>query len=88
MENHSYKEIGSFVNIGCGKDITIFELAQIVKEIVNYSGEIVLNPEKPDGTPQKLLDISKLNTLGWAATTSLRDGIEQTYRYFQKKSKL
>lgn len=88
MENHSYEEIGSFVNIGCGKDITIFELAQIVKEIVNYSGEIVLNPEKPDGTPQKLLDISKLNILGWAAMTSLRDGIEQTYRYFQDKSKL
>lgn len=83
MEKHSFLEIGTFVNIGWGKDISIAELANLVKEIVGYGGELMFNPEKPDGTPQKLLDVSRLHDLGWKATTSLRDGIKQTYEWFR-----
>lgn len=64
------------INVGTGKDITIAQLAQHVKEIVGYEGEIVFDSSKPDGTPRKLLNIAKLDALGWRAPTSLRDGIQ------------
>lgn len=83
MENHSFKEIGTFVNIGCGQDVSIADLANLVKETVGYSGALRFNTEKPDGTPQKLLDLSRLRWLGWTPTTSLRDGIIQTYEWYQ-----
>ena len=70
------------VNVGTGKDISIGDLAELIKDIVGFEGEIVLDSSKPDGTPKKLLDVSKLESLGWKAKTSLRHGIERTYRWY------
>jgi GDP-L-fucose synthase len=71
----------SLVNIGCGKDMTIKELALLIKEIVGFEGEISFDRAKPDGTPQKLLDVSTMTSLGWSPRISLRDGIRQTYEW-------
>lgn len=71
------------VNIGAGEDLTIQELANIIKEVVGYKGEIVYDTSKPDGTPRKFLDTSKLNSLGWKAKTSLKQGIELTYDWWK-----
>ena len=79
MENYSDKEI---INIGVGKDLLIAELAQMIKEIVGYKGEIKYDSSKPDGTPRKLVDVSKLTSLGWKARISLQDGIQQTYKWY------
>lgn len=68
-----------FVNIGTGEDISILELTNLVKEIVGFEGKIKTNPAQPDGTPRKLMDVSKINALGWKASISLRDGIEAVY---------
>ena len=73
------------INIGIGKDLTIRELAELVREIVGFQGEIVFDTGKPDGTPQKLLDISRMDGLGWQAGTSLREGIERTYEFYKKQ---
>ncbi len=70
------------INIGVGNDISIVELAELVREIVGFVGEIEFDPDKPDGTPRKLMDVSKLDALGWSASTSLEDGVRQTYRWF------
>ena len=77
-----YNEPG-FINIGIGEDITISDLASLVKEIVGYKGEIENDLSKPDGTPRKLLDVSKLTALGWKAKIGLREGIEKVYKDFQ-----
>ena len=69
----------SFLNVGTGKDISIKDLAYLIKEITNYSGEIIFNETKPDGTPRKLLDVSKIHSLGWKHQISLRKGIETVY---------
>jgi GDP-L-fucose synthase len=87
MENFNADDIGEFVNIGVGKDITIGELAELIKEIVEFEGKIKLDTSKPDGTPQKLLDITKLNSLGWKAQVSLKDGINRTYKWYQDQLK-
>ena len=79
MDNYSGDES---LNIGVGKDVSIAELASLVGDVVGYEGEISYDTSKPDGTPRKLLDISKLNNLGWQARIPLRVGIEQTYRWF------
>lgn len=86
MENYTYKDIGIFVNIGTGEDLTIRELAEMIKGIAGYQGELVFNAEKPDGTPRKLLDVSKLHALGWQAKTSLEDGIKQTYEWYSSET--
>jgi len=70
---------GPLLNVGTGEDVTIRELAQTVMEIVGFEGRIVFDSTKPDGTPRKLLDVSRLASLGWRATTSLRDGIRKAY---------
>jgi GDP-L-fucose synthase len=70
------------VNIGVGDDISIRELAELVKEITGFEGEIVNDTSKPDGTPRKLLDVSRLDSLGWGASVGLPEGIEQTYQWF------
>jgi GDP-L-fucose synthase len=76
MEN--YNEEG-FVNIGVGEDISILDLAKMVKQIVGFEGDIITDNTKPDGTPRKLMDVSKLNHLGWKASISLEDGIKKVY---------
>jgi len=79
MERHSGSDI---VNIGCGAGLTIRELAGMIQEIVGFAGEIVFDADKPDGTPMKLLDISRLTNMGWQPRISLRDGIAATYRWW------
>jgi GDP-L-fucose synthase len=72
----------SHINVGTGKDLSIAELAKTVSEVVGFSGEIVFDISKPDGTPRKLLDVSKLSDLGWEASIELREGIHRTYDWF------
>lgn len=88
MENYDAEDIGEFVNIGVGEDVTIRELAELIKDIVGYRGEIVYDSSKPDGTPQKLLDVSRLHGLGWKAKTSLRDGIKNVYNDIVKNRQI
>lgn len=79
MEEYDGSEI---INVGAGEDIAISDLAVLVKEVVSYEGDIVYDHTKPDGTPRKLLDISKLSALGWRSKISLREGITRTYNWF------
>lgn len=71
------------VNVGCGVDISIRELAELIADVVGFTGEIVNDTSKPDGTPRKLLDVSTLRSLGWSAKISLREGIESTYAWYR-----
>jgi GDP-L-fucose synthase len=70
------------INVGTGEDLTIRALAELVREVVGFSGEIVFDTSKPDGTPRKLLDISRLRGIGWTPRISLREGVESTYAWF------
>jgi len=81
MNNYEDSEI---VNIGTGEDISISELAELIKKVVGFEGKIVNDTTKPDGTPRKLLDVSKLHNLGWKHKTSLLDGIKKTHEWFLK----
>lgn len=72
----------SHVNVGTGKDCTIKELAETIAKVVGFDGQICFDTSKPDGTPQKLLDISRITALGWTARISLEEGLKQTYRWF------
>lgn len=72
----------SHINVGCGEDISILELAQLVARVTGFEGRITLDPSRPDGTPRKLMDVSKLKRLGWQATITLEDGIRDTYAWF------
>jgi GDP-L-fucose synthase len=71
------------INIGCGEDISIAELAILVAEVVGYKGKIIYDTSKPDGTPRKLLTIERLTALGWSPSISLREGIESTVKWYQ-----
>ena len=83
MQNYNEK---GFVNIGCGEDISIKDLALLVKKIVGFEGELQFDSSKPDGTPRKLLDVSRLNATGWKPTIKLEDGIKSVYeKVFLKK---
>jgi GDP-L-fucose synthase len=73
-------------NIGTGTDVTIRELAGIIADVVGYEGEFVFDSDKPDGTPRKLLDVSRLSDMGWRAKMSLRDGIAQTYEWYRQQT--
>jgi GDP-L-fucose synthase len=79
LEKYDSPEI---VNVGCGEDISIRELAELICAIVGFEGQLVWDDTKPDGTPRKLLDVTKLQNLGWRPTIALRDGIAQTYEWF------
>jgi GDP-L-fucose synthase len=70
------------VNIGCGEDLSIRELAEMIAETVGYNGKLVFDSTKPDGTMRKLMDVSKLKQMGWHATTQLRDGITRAYKNY------
>ena len=82
LKNKSASEIGEFINIGTGEEITILELAELIKEVVGFKGRIVFDTSKPDGTMRKLMDVSRINNLGWHAQTSLKDGIKLVYEDF------
>jgi GDP-L-fucose synthase len=83
-----YNEAG-FLNVGVGKDISIRELAELIKKIVGYNGDLVFDTTKPDGTPRKLMDVSKLKALGWEAMMSLEEGLRKVYNeYSSEKAKI
>lgn len=82
MENYSEKEL---VNIGTGEDLTIKDLAILVKEIIGFEGDLAFDTTKPDGTPRKLMDVSKLHALGWKHRTSLQEGVSLAYQDFLTK---
>jgi GDP-L-fucose synthase len=71
-----------FVNLGTGRDLTIAELARLIAEVVGYKGKISYDPDKPDGTMQKLQDISRIKKLGWSPSVELSEGLELSYRWF------
>lgn len=75
---HNYNEAG-LINIGSGKELTILELAQLIKKTVGFAGDIILDKTKPDGTPRKLMDVSKLSALGWNASIGLEEGVRRVY---------
>jgi GDP-L-fucose synthase len=79
MENYQGEDI---LNLGTGQDVTIRELAETVARVVGYRGELVFDATKPDGTPRKLLDVSRINALGWQASIGLEEGVADTYRWF------
>ncbi|MCT4683887.1 MAG: GDP-L-fucose synthase, partial [Roseicyclus sp.] len=72
----------SHINVGTGTDVSILELARMVAEVTGFRGEIRCDTTKPDGTPRKLMDVSRLRDMGWQARIDLREGIEETYRWF------
>lgn len=82
MERPMALEFGALVNVGVGTDLTIRELATLIAEVVGYSGELTFNPERPDGTPQKLLDIDRITSMGWRAKMPLFDGLRLAYADF------
>lgn len=84
MDNYSEKEI---INIGCGEDLSIKELAELVKEVTGYTGNMSFDTSKPDGTPRKLMDTSKINAMGWRYTTPLKEGIVKAYADFLENRK-
>jgi GDP-L-fucose synthase len=79
LEEYDSPEI---INVGCGEDVSIRELAELICDVVSFDGELAWDATKPDGTPRKLLDITKLHDLGWQPTIPLRDGVAQTYDWF------
>ena len=85
-----YKQGLTHINIGTGEDLTIADLAELIKKIVGFDGEIIYDSTKPDGTPRKLMDVSRLHNLGWSHKTSLEEGIKKTYTWFvdQLKAKV
>ncbi|HEX8295799.1 MAG TPA: GDP-L-fucose synthase [Chthoniobacteraceae bacterium] len=84
LENYDSPEI---INVGCGEDVSIRELAELICDVIGFTGELVFDSSKPDGTPRKLLDTSKINALGWKPSIPLREGITQTYDwYLQERS--
>jgi GDP-L-fucose synthase len=79
MNNYNKNEP---INIGTGQDISIQELTETIKEITGFQGEIEWDTSKPDGTPRKLLDVSRIHDLGWQHQTELKDGIQKTYEWY------
>ena len=72
----------SHINVGSGSDISILELAQMVARITGFEGRITTDPSKPDGTPRKLMDVSRLRDMGWEASIPLETGVQETYAWF------
>ena len=83
LEKYDSAEI---INVGCGEDVSIRELAELTCDVVGFDGELTWDTSKPDGTPRKLLDVSKIHALGWRHIIALRDGIAQTYDWFLQKN--
>ena len=83
IKNYNATDIGEFVNIGTGEDISIKELAKIIKNIAKYKGKIVWDKSKPDGTPRKILDVSHLHNLGWKHKIKLEQGVKKAYEWYK-----
>ena len=79
MDHYDGEEM---VNVGVGEDVTIRELAMLIKEVVGYQGDIVFDSSKPDGTPRKLMDVGRLHGLGWRARIPLLEGVRATYEWY------
>jgi len=79
LEKYDSPEI---INVGCGEDMSIRELAEVICDVVGFEGELVWDKTKPDGTPRKLLDVTRIRGLGWHPTIALRNGIAQSYEWF------
>ena len=88
MKKYHSADVGEFINIGTGKDITIKDLAQTIRDIVGFKGEIRHDRSKPDGTPKKLLDISRMRALGWEPKIELEEGIRKSYQWYLENSGL
>ncbi len=84
MERCSFSDIGSHINIGTGKELTIRELAELIQKTIGYSGALEFDSTKPDGTMRKLCDVSRLHSLGWSHTVELTEGIERIYQWYTK----
>ncbi len=82
LESYDSPEI---VNVGCGEDVSIRELAEMIREVVGFPGTLAFDPAQPDGTPRKLLDVTRLKNLGWTPRIPLREGIEKTYEWYCRK---
>ena len=78
----------SHINVGTGEDVTIAEMAHLVKKVVGLEAELVFDTSKPDGTPRKLLDVSRLEGLGWRASIGLEEGLSRTYQWFLENQTL
>jgi len=81
MQTYDAEEI---INVGTGEDLTILELCEMVRDVVRYAGEMVFDPSMPDGTPRKMLDVTRLSSLGWRPKIPLRQGIESTYLWYRR----
>ena len=75
------------INVGTGKELTIKELAELVKKTVHFEGDIIWDTEKPNGTPRKLIDVEKLHSLGWTHKVEIEDGVEKLYKWYQESLK-
>lgn len=82
MENKTVADTGDFVNIGTGKEVTIRQLAELICDVIGFEGDLVFDSTKPDGTPRKVTDVSRLHQLGWTHTTELKEGVEATYNWY------
>jgi len=87
MQNYNACEIGESINIGSGQELSIKELALRTKEFIGFDGSIVFDASKPDGTPRKILDISRLNLLGWYAQINIQEGMKRTYTWYLEQNK-
>ena len=85
LENASAAELGEFVNVGCGEDVSIGELAAQVARVVGFRGALAFDTTRPDGTPRKLLDVSRMHAMGWRPTVGLEEGIGRAYRDFLER---
>lgn len=87
---NNYQEYGDngWINVGTGEDVTIQELVNTIKELVGFKGKVIFDTTKPDGTPRKLLDVSKINKLGWKAKTSLKEGLKTTIAWYKNQSNI
>lgn len=82
MKNFGYTDVGEVINIGTGVDLTVKDLARMIKEIIGFSGRIKYDSTRPDGTPRKLLNVERLKKLGWKQSIGLKEGIEKTYNWY------
>jgi GDP-L-fucose synthase len=86
MRHVDAKEAGPLVNVGLGDDISIRDLAHMLRDIIGYSGEIVFNPKMPDGMPRKMMDVSRATQLGWKAKVGIAEGLRLTYEWYRENA--